>query len=178
MVMALRKSGATYRQIAEQVERQVGKENLPTTWGERYAHKDVRRELNRIQAETGETAQETLMLELARLDAALMAIWRGVQSGDYQAIDRLLRIMDRRAKMLGLDAPAKSMAEISGPNGGPVQTKTDVTHDFDGNAAAAIFDILEAAGAFGTLADEAAADEVHSSHANAQADGVLGAAAS
>jgi len=109
-------------------------------------------------------------------DRAMVA--REESSGDPRFLAGVQWCIERRIKLLGLDAPVRQRTEISGPNGGPVQTKTDVTHDFDGNAAAAIFDILEAAGAFGTLADEAAADEVHSSHANAQADGVPGAAAS
>lgn len=37
----------------------------------------------------------------------------------FDAINSALRIMDRRAKLLGLDAPVK--AELSGPDGGPIQ---------------------------------------------------------
>lgn len=40
------------------------------------------------------------------------------------AIDRAVRIMDRRARLLGLDAPTRK--EISGPDGKPIQTE-DVT---------------------------------------------------
>jgi predicted transcriptional regulator len=43
------------------------------------------------------------------------------------AIDRLLRIGERRAKLLGIDAPAK--LEHSGPDGGPIKTETrDLSH--------------------------------------------------
>jgi hypothetical protein len=37
----------------------------------------------------------------------------------FDAVNTALRIMDRRAKLLGLDAPVK--AELSGPDGGPIQ---------------------------------------------------------
>jgi hypothetical protein len=45
--------------------------------------------------------------ELARLAAAEAAIWPQILAGKWLAIDRLLAIQDRRAKYLGLDAPAK-----------------------------------------------------------------------
>jgi hypothetical protein len=40
----------------------------------------------------------------------------------FDAVNTALRIMDRRAKLLGLDAPVK--AELSGPDGGPIQQYT------------------------------------------------------
>lgn len=45
--------------------------------------------------------------ELSRLAAAEAAIWPQIMAGKWLAIDRLLAIQDRRAKYLGLDAPAK-----------------------------------------------------------------------
>lgn len=41
--------------------------------------------------------------ELARLDRAMQAIWPDVLKGKTFSIDRMLGIMDRRAKYLGLD---------------------------------------------------------------------------
>ena len=46
-------------------------------------------------------------LENARLDAYLMKVHDKAMDGDLFAIDRALKIMDRRAKLLGLDAPSK-----------------------------------------------------------------------
>lgn len=45
--------------------------------------------------------------ELSRLDRALAAIWPSVCKGHLTAIDRMLRIQERRAKYLGLDAPTR-----------------------------------------------------------------------
>ena len=56
----------------------------------------------RIDAQETATAEE-----LARLSAAEEAIWPKIIAGDLLAIDRLLRIMERRAKLLGLDAPKR-----------------------------------------------------------------------
>jgi len=59
----------------------------------------------------GET-DEHVSLELKRLDTALNAIFERVQDGNLEAVDRLLRIMERRAKYLGLDAPTRFNAKF------------------------------------------------------------------
>lgn len=56
----------------------------------------------RVAAADSATAED-----LQRLAAAEKAIWPAVEKGDVTAIDRLLRIMERRAKLLGLDAPKR-----------------------------------------------------------------------
>ncbi len=54
-----------------------------------------------------EPADDLRKMELERLDRAQVAIWQAVQRGNTAAIDRLIRIMERRAKLLGLDAPLR-----------------------------------------------------------------------
>ena len=54
-------------------------------------------------------------MELHRLDTYLQAIAKKVQGGDPRCVETALRIGERRAKLLGLDAPAK--LEASGPGG-------------------------------------------------------------
>jgi hypothetical protein len=54
-----------------------------------------------------EPADELRTLELSRLDDMLKAIAPHVAAGNLTAIDRALKIMERRAKLIGLDAPAK-----------------------------------------------------------------------
>lgn len=46
-------------------------------------------------------------IESARLDRAQLAIWPAVQAGDVKAVLAFLRLSERRAKMLGLDAPTQ-----------------------------------------------------------------------
>jgi hypothetical protein len=46
-------------------------------------------------------------LELQRLDALYLVAYAEVEDGNIPAIDRCLRIMERRAKLLGLDAAEK-----------------------------------------------------------------------
>lgn len=63
-------------------------------------------------------SDEVRTLELERLDRFLSYLWSAIESGDPAAIDRGLKIMDRRAKYLGLDAPVKQQVEITTYEGG------------------------------------------------------------
>ena len=99
--LELRKAGATYVQIAEALG--ISRAG---------AHKVVLRALARLEKEAGEEAEHLRRLEIERLDAMLLAIWPHVKKGSLGAIDRAIRIMERRAKLLGLDAPTK--ADIQG----------------------------------------------------------------
>ncbi|MFK8851239.1 hypothetical protein [Streptomyces sp. Ac-502] len=97
----------------------------------------ARRDLNRaLAAHRDEEAAEVSVYrqqENERLDALLEAAWpRATQPSpvfdkdgnvldhalDMRAVDTVLRLMDRRAKLNGLDMPVK--AELSGPDGGAV----------------------------------------------------------
>lgn len=103
-----------------------------------YSSPDAaRRDLSRaLQAHRDEEAAEVSIYrqqENERLDALLEAAWpratqphpvfdkEGNQVGqelDMRAVDTVLRLMDRRAKLNGLDMPVK--AELSGPDGGAI----------------------------------------------------------
>lgn len=52
-----------------------------------------------------EPADEVRKLELSRLDTLLSELWEKNDRPIY--VDRILRIMERRSKLLGLDAPEK-----------------------------------------------------------------------
>jgi hypothetical protein len=54
-----------------------------------------------------EPAEQVRTLELGRLDAMLEAIWPAAEEGKIPAQLQVLRLMERRAKYLGLDAPAR-----------------------------------------------------------------------
>ena len=85
----LRLAGASYRRIAQE-----GIYSNPGT-----AMREVKKALAAV---TQEAASDVLKMELERLDAAMMGIWAAVRSGDVFAIDRMLKIMDMRARFLGL----------------------------------------------------------------------------
>ncbi len=92
--LELRKAGVPYAKIAEAL-------GYAHASG---AHKAVASALKKTLQEP---ADDLRKLELERLDAMLFAIWPSVTKGIQPAIDRALRIMERRAKLLGLDAPVK-----------------------------------------------------------------------
>jgi hypothetical protein len=71
-----------------------------------------------------EPAAELRNLELTRLDDMLKATWGAAQRGVPQAVDRVLKIMERRAKYLGLDAPATVNINIR-------QEATRMAEDYD-----------------------------------------------
>lgn len=73
------------------------------------AHKMVKRALDRIRATTEEDAQTIIDLEAQRLDDIMvtMMVEATKAEPDYFAVDRVLKIMERRAKLLGLDKPDK-----------------------------------------------------------------------
>jgi hypothetical protein len=106
--LRLRKGGTTYAQIG----RELGV-------SEQRAHRIVTQELARLNAERAEQAAEVTRLELERLDVLLAGVWAKAQAGDGPAIDRVLSIMGRRAKLLGIDAPEKR--ELAGAGGGALR---------------------------------------------------------
>jgi hypothetical protein len=103
--LELRKAAVSYQQIADQL-------------GYRSASGAFNAVKAALKATLREPANELRDLEVARLDAMLLVLWRRVQSGDEKAVDRVLRIMERRARLLGLDAPRRQ--ELSGPDGKPL----------------------------------------------------------
>lgn len=93
----LRKAGASYQQIADQLH-----------YNDRSAaHHAVTTALKQLIQEPGE---DVLLLELARLDDLTTAVWRKAITGDPKAIDTALRISERRSKLQGLDEAENRIA--------------------------------------------------------------------
>ncbi|MCG5549170.1 helix-turn-helix domain-containing protein [Halorhodospira halochloris] len=92
--LELRQTGMTYADIG----RELGISNA-------QAHRLVSGALQEIRKRASEEAEQLRTLELSRLDQLHHALWESALGGELRAIDRLLRIMERRAKLLGLDAP-------------------------------------------------------------------------
>ncbi|MBF6332388.1 sporulation transcriptional regulator SpoIIID [Nocardia transvalensis] len=105
-------AGATIRAIADKLG--VSK----TT-----AHRDVAEALAEIKREP---AQAVLDMELHRLDAMLLGLYPTAVRGDVKAVLAALKIMDRRAKYLGLD------------NTSPADTGHEARHALDSLHAAIV----------------------------------------
>lgn len=102
--LELRKQGMTFAQIGAALD-----------CSEQRAHKIVTEELRRLNEHRAEQATEVARLELERLDALLAGVWEKAKGGDGPAIDRALAVMNRRAKLLGIDAPERR--ELTGKDG-------------------------------------------------------------
>lgn len=103
-VLRLRIAGASYRLIAEQLG---------------ISHERVRKIVNEMLSALSdvndELREELRRLELERLDTLQASLWANAIQGDYAAIDRILRIMQRRAELCGLDAERKGELAIVHP---------------------------------------------------------------
>ena len=84
-----------------------------------YANKSSARKavVTALAAREVEAVEDLRRLEVARLDALQAASWDDALSGDTRAVDRILRIITLRAKLLGLFA---SEATGAGALGMPV----------------------------------------------------------
>jgi hypothetical protein len=103
LALELRKSGATYREIGQQLGVDV-----------HTAHADVGAELAAIRETTVGEATELRVLELERLDGMTSGLWPQIQSGSAPAVAAGVRISERRSRLLGLDAPTTRKTEVSG----------------------------------------------------------------
>lgn len=90
----LRRAGASFRQIADE----LGYASVSS------AYKAV---MVALRKTLREPTDELRTLELERLDALTLVLWPKALQANLAAIDRLLRVMERRAKLSDLDAPTK-----------------------------------------------------------------------
>ncbi|MBK5937161.1 helix-turn-helix domain-containing protein [Halorhodospira halophila] len=117
--LELRQSGMTYAAIGGE----LGISNA-------QAYRLVSAALREIREQAREEAEQLRDLEAARLDQLQHALWDKALGGDLRAIDRLLRISERRAKLLGLDAPAR-IAPTNPDGQGPWEPDTGGMTDED-----------------------------------------------
>lgn len=94
--LELRRAGHGYQSIADHLGCSLA-----------AAHGYVKDAMAEAKAQIDADATELKSEELSRLDGMLIGLWDAAKMGDYAAIDRVLKIMERRSKLLGLDAPVK-----------------------------------------------------------------------
>ena len=98
----MRMLGFSYRAIAK---------DCGVTEGTSYS--DVQSAIASLDVIKKDKAERIRELELIRLDHMTQRLAADVNRGDTKAITTEVRIMERRAKLCGLDEPTK--AELSGP---------------------------------------------------------------
>lgn len=95
----MRKRGETWEKIAEV----CGYKNRGAASG------DINKYIKELPQEN---AQNLRKIEIERLDQLLNAMWDKAMKGDGWAVDRCVKIMERKAKLTGIDAPVVTKVEI------------------------------------------------------------------
>lgn len=121
MLLDMRRSRMTYEQIAVVASQKLGRARQYTP---QAVHKRIAKLMSQKRIEVQEAIEDVKQLELDALDRlqnkAYNRALRG--NGDLGAIHQCLKIMERRARLMGLDAPAKLAA--TDPDGKEAATFT------------------------------------------------------
>ena len=94
--LELRTLGLSYQQIGDQL-------GVTKT----AAFKAVSRGLSEVEEETRQLAKLNKTLDLQRLDWIIREAMKLALKGDLQAMDRIMKAIDQRAKIYGFEAPKK-----------------------------------------------------------------------
>ena len=93
--LQLARSGMPYRQVVRALE-QSGIKTSPAT---------ISRDLEFLYREYREqslaSVEEAMTHDLERLDDLMQGIWFSARGGNLKAVDRVLRVIDQRARILG-----------------------------------------------------------------------------
>jgi hypothetical protein len=111
-VMELVQGGYTFREIATEV-------GYTNPGAAHHAFKAA------LRAVVRPAAEDYLEVELGRLDAMLKPLWPRVMRGALKEQAAVLRLMERRAALLGLDAPARVRQEVTGKDGAAIQHEVE-----------------------------------------------------
>jgi len=110
-VLDLRRAGFTFMRIAEET-------GYKQASGAQRAYKRI---MDRTKPQA---VEEHRWQELDRLDRMQVALWPRAMKGDDKAINTIVRLMERRARLVGIDAPTRIQAEV---------VNYDGTRDIDGD---------------------------------------------
>jgi len=99
--LELRKMGFSYEKIGAQIG-----------CSKQHVHRMVTEELGKLRACNYNKAEDLRILQAERIAFALKQVMEAINQGDIAAVDRLCRLLDREAKLFGLDAAIRQ--EISG----------------------------------------------------------------
>ena len=103
LVISLRRRGLSYPQI----EKETG---IPKS----TAYDCVKKYLDEINKECRDSVQQQREIDLERLERMLDALEGKILDGNERAMETYIKIMKRKAAMLGMDEPQKSSVDVSG----------------------------------------------------------------
>lgn len=99
-LLELRKAGLTYQEVLD---------HHPDL-GYKTTAEAAQDGTRALRAVLEEPAKDIVALEVGRLDALNQSLWAAARKGDVRAVDRVLAIMQRRARLLGLDYADRNTA--------------------------------------------------------------------
>jgi len=111
MEVQLRISGLSYKDIADAVKLQFRSDEIPPNYCDRNVYKDIHEAFQRRDNIDRESIRIARQIEADRLDALFMVAYNSAINGNVKSINTALNIMERRAKMLGLDKPVQVKVE-------------------------------------------------------------------
>ena len=80
------------------------------------SHKTITRDVEWVRENwkqrLAQRYDEWTMEELSKLDALEEALWPGAMSGKPHVVERVVQLMDHRAKLLGLYAPTRQKMQV------------------------------------------------------------------
>jgi len=103
------KAGYTYQQIADHINKING-----TNITRQAVHKSVKREIDKSREKLYEEVKDLVFIEVERLNELFKSAYSKAKKGDEKSINSCLKIMERKAKLLGLDAPEKQEVDNKG----------------------------------------------------------------
>jgi len=99
-VLELRRAGLTWQRIAEE-----------TGYADHTgAYAAYKRAIKRTMQQPADELREA---ELDRIDRLQLALWPKAMKGDNASVNTIVRLMERRARLLGLDLPIKIQQDIT-----------------------------------------------------------------
>lgn len=113
--LELRRAGKGFEDIGAQLA-------ISKSAAHRYVVAGLAAAREHIKAHADELKAE----QLSRLDALLEAVWFKARKGEVLAIDRALKIMERRDKLLGLEAPTRHALQGGGDDAPPIVSEARV----------------------------------------------------
>lgn len=99
-------SGLTYREIVIKLREELGDE-IPASYDERYCWRDITDAISKYRNNVRETTQDLILLETHRLDELFSIAMTSAREGSMKGVITALKVMERRSKLLGIDAPTQ-----------------------------------------------------------------------
>jgi hypothetical protein len=118
MAFEYRVAGMKHKNIARKIRKQykenpnLNEDNLPKNYDANQASNDVNKEVNKHVKGRFQSARTYVAIEVRRIQKMINGLWERAtkmngKEAELKAVDRIIRLQKRMARMLGLDAPEK-----------------------------------------------------------------------